>query len=264
MVSTGVSEFTFGFAFLYEQTVSNWGSLVAAPILPSLRQEATDAWDARLPLRGTDFYYQFKVSEFLQRGNAAHIKNGTYAGPYFRFWIDRRYGSRQHNRLVLHASGHPDTYYVAPEFVGLEDFNAAFLGGQMTPNSRLIALSDCRAISDDKHHCITYKEGDGGFHFHSTPERHEKSFRGREMQELFNASRGRWRAIDRRFGRDVFDSVLGSIKSSLVAEHLSPSILERPVGFQPEQAGAASLLLRASELLAAFMGASLVIVGDRG
>jgi hypothetical protein len=36
MAVTGVSEFTFGFAFLFEQTTQNWANLRAAPILPSL------------------------------------------------------------------------------------------------------------------------------------------------------------------------------------------------------------------------------------
>jgi hypothetical protein len=36
MVEIGISEFTFGYAFLYEQTQANWGNLKAAPVLPSL------------------------------------------------------------------------------------------------------------------------------------------------------------------------------------------------------------------------------------
>lgn len=70
MVAIGISEFTFGFAFLYEQTRRNWHDLVAAPVLPSLRQEADDAWDARLPLEGTVFYFQFKVSDLLSHSNS--------------------------------------------------------------------------------------------------------------------------------------------------------------------------------------------------
>ena len=50
--------------FLFEQTRRNWANLRVAPILPSLAQEAEDAWDARLPLTGTDFYYQFKLSDY--------------------------------------------------------------------------------------------------------------------------------------------------------------------------------------------------------
>jgi len=72
MAEIGISEFTFGYAFLYERTQANWGDLKAAPVLPSLQREEKEGWDARLPLNGTDFYYQFKLSEYLKRSNATH------------------------------------------------------------------------------------------------------------------------------------------------------------------------------------------------
>src|ERR1043165_5585494 len=97
MAITGLSEFMFGFSFLYEQTVRQWGNLRAAPVLPSLQQEADDAWDAKLPLRGVDYYYQFKLSDHLQRTNALYISDGTYTAPYFRISLHRRYNNRQHN-----------------------------------------------------------------------------------------------------------------------------------------------------------------------
>jgi hypothetical protein len=51
MALTGISEFTFGFAFLSEQANRNW-PLKAVPILPSLQQEADEGWDAKLPTDG--------------------------------------------------------------------------------------------------------------------------------------------------------------------------------------------------------------------
>jgi hypothetical protein len=84
MVSLGISEFTFGYAFLYEQAQRHWAGLTAAPVLPSLQQEKNQGWDAHLPLVGTDFYYQFKLSERMVRSSAAQRKDGTYNGPYYR------------------------------------------------------------------------------------------------------------------------------------------------------------------------------------
>ena len=81
MAQIGISEFTFGYAFLYEQTHANWSGLTAAPVLPSLQQEQDAGWDAHLPLAGTDFYYQFKLSDYLSRSNALYIADGTYATP---------------------------------------------------------------------------------------------------------------------------------------------------------------------------------------
>ena len=83
MATIGISEFAFGYAFLYEQTRNNWGNLQAAPILPSLQKEKDEGWDARLPLTGTDFFYQFKLSDHLSRGNAAYIADGTYTESRF-------------------------------------------------------------------------------------------------------------------------------------------------------------------------------------
>jgi hypothetical protein len=54
MVEIGISEFTFGYAFLYEQTQANSSDLKAALVLPNLQQEKLEGWDARLPLTGTD------------------------------------------------------------------------------------------------------------------------------------------------------------------------------------------------------------------
>ena len=49
MVSIGISEFTYGFAFLFEQVNANWIGVDAAPILPSLQTEQMSGWDVSIP-----------------------------------------------------------------------------------------------------------------------------------------------------------------------------------------------------------------------
>jgi hypothetical protein len=93
MAPLGISEFTFGYAFLYEQTHANWGKLKAVPVLPSLQQEKAAGWDAHLPLVGTDYYYQFKLSEYPRRSNAKYISDKTYSGPYYRLSLHRKDGN---------------------------------------------------------------------------------------------------------------------------------------------------------------------------
>ena len=132
MAAIGISEFTFGYAFLYEQTHANWQSIKAAPVLPSLQQEKDLGWDAHLPLKGTDFYYQFKLSDYLWRANASYIADKTYGGPYYRLSLHRKDNNRQHRRLKRHAQSNPNTFYVAPEFNSVETFNTAFLAHQIT------------------------------------------------------------------------------------------------------------------------------------
>src|SRR5688572_27998574 len=102
MTITGLSEFSFGFAFLFEQTHRNWPGMKAAPVLPSLRQEADDAWDAHLPLQGLDYYYQFKLTDYLFNWNAKYIADGTYHSPYYRIAFHSRDNNRQHRRLRKH------------------------------------------------------------------------------------------------------------------------------------------------------------------
>src|ERR1700741_859207 len=143
MAITGISEFTFGFAFLFEQTNRNWRNLTAAPLLPSLRQEADDAWDARLPLRGIDFYYQFKLSDYLWNGNAKYIKDGTYNSPYYRIALHKNNRNQQHRRLRQLSRTNNNTFYVSPEFSQLNDFNTSYLSQAITESSRLIRLSNC-------------------------------------------------------------------------------------------------------------------------
>jgi hypothetical protein len=94
MVEIGISEFTFGYAFLYEQTQANWSDLKAALVLPNLQQEELQGWDARLPLTGTDFYYQFtRDKSFLQSGRAGFHK----PRPVFLSMCEEvRSGSRCH------------------------------------------------------------------------------------------------------------------------------------------------------------------------
>jgi hypothetical protein len=103
MVSIGISEFTFGFAFLHEQTIAQWDGLTAAPILPSLQQEASAGWDAHIPLEGEAFFYQFKLTDYLFRSNATFIRDGTYSGPYYRIDLHKRNYNNQHRLLRNHC-----------------------------------------------------------------------------------------------------------------------------------------------------------------
>src|SRR6184192_674522 len=107
MAVVGISEFTFGFAFLHEQTLQNWEGLTAAPILPSLQQETDVGWDARLPRHAVDFYCQFKLSDYLSNWNAKYILDNTYTTPYYRISFHRKNDNRQHQRLRLHCAANP-------------------------------------------------------------------------------------------------------------------------------------------------------------
>lgn len=265
MAIVGISEFTFGFAFLYEQTHGQWGNLKAAPVLPSLQLEQEQGWDANLPLHGIDFYYQFKLSDYLWRSNAKFIADGTYNGPYYRIALHRKNNNQQHQRLRDHAVNNPHTYYVSPEFDALEEFNTSFLAHQITTRSRLIALSDCDDVADADQHFITYQEGVQGFHFHSESKRREKSYFGRDTEKLYGDTRAEWRAINRNFAEDILQKARGTLLRS--REREEPTIRQAALplmDFDPGQLDRNELLRRTADVLSAFVGVTLVIVGTPG
>ncbi|PWB55286.1 MAG: hypothetical protein C3F06_02800 [Candidatus Methanoperedenaceae archaeon] len=263
MVELGISEFTFGYAFLYEQKQKNWGSLVTAPILPSLRQETKKGWDARLPIRGCDFYYQFKLSDRLERGNAKFITDKTYKAPYYRIKLHTRNFNRQHQILWQHAQSNPNTYYVAPEFVTLKNFNKAFLSNTITEHSRLIPLSQCDNFLkyDSSQHYITYQENDSRFCQHSESLWHEKSRSGKELETIYNESRQSWRPINEDFVDRIFDQTKKKFVN-LAEEERDPSDFLGILEENDNQDMIGKLLLSAKVLSVVF-GVSMVIIGER-
>jgi hypothetical protein len=263
MGAIGISEFTFGYAFLYEQTHANWAGLRAAPVLPSLQQEHDQGWDAHLPLIGADFYYQFKLSEYLSRHNAKFIADGTYDEPYYRLSLHRKDGNRQHQRLRQHALVNPNTYYVAPEFNPVDNFNAAYLARQITARSRLIPLSDCDDIADGDQHYITFRTGDSGWLQHSQSKRHEGSIAGAELSSLYLQRKDQWRPIDLQFATHVFEKTRDLVRAVLAKEDRSRVDKAVPLlDFSPGQATKGELLRRTSEVLSVTLGLTLVLVGS--
>lgn len=269
MVELGISEFTFGYAFLYEQTRRNWGTLVAAPILPSLNQEAGEGWDARLPTFGCDFYYQFKLSDRLIWSNAKFIANGTYNRPYYRIKLYRRYNNRQHRMLWEHTLSNPDTYYVAPEFETIDDFNQAFLDNTITEHSRLIPLRECDNYPDydSEQHYITYQANDPDFIQHSKSKRKKGSRSVKELQEMYHQSRHRWIRIDFRFANKIFEETKKMLYFLAEEERRKPDKrLEKAIHDLLEVEvpnDKVNLLSQTAKVLSVVFGVTMVIVGER-
>jgi hypothetical protein len=265
MAITGLSEFTFGFAFLFEQAQRNWTGIRAAPILPSLRQEADDAWDAHLPARGTDYYYQFKLSDYLSRRNAKFRRNGIYNTPYYRVALHPRDNNRQHRRLRVHSRTHPQTYYVAPEFSILDDFNESFLAQNVTERSRLIPVADCDDIGDGDRHYLTYCQGDTEWCQHSEPKRHDRSITGLGIESLYRESQSKWQPLDVGFAASLFARTTATIDRLLGEEHRRRAVTVRSLKLfdtNEDDESRVSLLRRTADLLAVFYGATLVLVGS--
>ncbi|MFB3779402.1 MAG: hypothetical protein ACE141_17420 [Bryobacteraceae bacterium] len=257
----GISEFSFGYAFLYEQTQAQWQNLRAAPILPSLQAERDQGWDAQLPLNGTDFYYQFKITDYLQRRNAKYMTDGTYDGPYYRFPLYRKNGSRQHRRLFAHAQVNTDTYYVSPEFADADTFNAAFLAGGITASCRLIPVRDTTDIDDDDQHYITFREGIPEWNQHSKRHRGNFSVSGGSIESVYRETARRWRPIDERFAVELFHKTVSMSSEILAGETAGRAESRTLFDFHVEDQSRSATLRRVSEILSSVLGATLVIVG---
>ena len=263
MASVGISEFTFGYAFLYEQTHAHWNGLRAAPILPSLQQEQEQGWDAHLPTNAVDFYYQFKLTDYLSRSNASFIADGTYATPYYRISLHRKDNNRQHQRLRDHCHVNPHTYYVAPEFNSADDFHAAFLARQLTGQSRIIPVVDCDDINDADQHYITFQHGNVGWTQHSEAKRRDRSYLGKDIHGLYRESHKDWKRVSRRFAKDLFDRNSDVVRTVLAKEGPKAARAALPLlDFNPNHAEQREILERTSQILAVFLGVTLVLVGS--
>ena len=265
MVALGISEFTFGFSFLYEQTRSNWAKLKAVPVLPSLQDEYDKGWDARLPLVGRDYYFQFKLSDYLSRKNAKYIANGIYKQPYYRISLHNDDSNRQHWLLRKHAKSNPYTYYVAPEMNDQKDFNDAFRARQIVANSRLVQLGKCFDIHDEDQHYITYQTGTKLFIQHSDEKQTGMSYLGRDIAKLYGESRTNWERIDGRFANRLWHNVLDSVQGLAPTGELFPGRAGATLHDMPPEGGdVGAALLRIAGVLSTIYGLTMVIVGTRG
>lgn len=266
MASLGISEFTFGYAFLHEQTTRNWGGLRVAPVLPSLQKEYEEGWDAHLPLFGADYYYQFKLTDYLHGHMASFRKDGTYGGPYYRISLHKNDFNRQHRRLKLLSEKNKHTYYVAPEVNEIDDFNSAFLNSTLTECSRLIPLTECDAISDQdsEQHFITFEESKIQWNFHSDRKCKVKSYLGKNMSKFYKESESEFRALDKNYANEIFERIQEDSWRVIESEEKKQRIeLEKimPLLDLPNSARTRGRLLwRTSKILSALFGATLLFV----
>lgn len=217
-MNVGISEFSFGYAYLHEQTNAKWSGIKAVPILPNLRQEAKEGWDAKLPTKGGVFYYQFKVSDHMKWRNSALISDGTYSTPYFKFHLHPNNKYLQHRRLRRLSKSRKHVSYVTQELESADAFNDAFLQKSVVQNSRNIPLQKCDDITEGGSHIIAFQSGTTEFHQCSDPHRIEGSIPGSEIIEYYRQSSSSWRDIDEEFAAQELATLIERAKSSLIEE----------------------------------------------
>ncbi|WP_319581551.1 hypothetical protein [uncultured Pseudodesulfovibrio sp.] len=166
MGKIGVSESSFQLAFLHEWVSENRNFITEAPLIPSTRNERdVGGFDARIRSVGQEYYFQFKMPEYLVGGNAAEW--GLYGGPYFRFKLHKYGDYTQHNKLFTLSKTCKNVYYVAPLFRNEIEYNSAFLSGNILNQSVFAHVSSCREYPRhewNEYHSISYDtNGTKGF-----------------------------------------------------------------------------------------------------
>jgi hypothetical protein len=153
-----ISEFSYGFALTHELVLS-LGSLVAAPIFPSLIEEgkAGGGYDVKLEAPGLPLFLQFKRSEKLTRGTAREIKAGAPLSlPFHRIALTARRDSDQHDMLIELDQAPNVVFYSAPMFHLKEEFDEAFLDGEVRARSFFVRPAAIGAFSDDGAHYLSF------------------------------------------------------------------------------------------------------------
>jgi hypothetical protein len=261
MADLGISEFTFGYAFLFEQNNQNWWQLKSFPVFPNLRQEKKWGYDVKLPLKkGTTFYYQFKLSEYMQRNYSKFIRDGTYSGPYYRIKLHKHNSNLQHRTLCNLAQKEPYVYYVAPECSENRIFSKAYLDGNVTEYSRLIPLKNCSNYSpyDQDQHYITYEKGNTAFRQHSDTSEEKESIMGKTLLTHFKKSQKDWKEINIEYAQKILDNVSTILEEYRKYKPILDDLKEPKMG---ESDNVYSLLSSLAGTLLGSLGIVMVIVG---
>lgn len=181
-----ISEFSYGFALTHELVLS-LGSLNAAPVFPSLIEEgkAGGGYDVMLDAPGLPLFLQFKRSERLTRGTAREIKAGAALSvPYYRIALTARHDSDQHDMLIELDQAPNVVFYAAPMFHLKEEFDEAFLDGEVRARSFFVSPSAIGAFIDDGAHHLSF---DGTNCVVMSDPRIVASFGASELEEMLRA-----------------------------------------------------------------------------
>ncbi len=160
---TLIGEYSYGMSMTWElvHRIGGVGSLRAAPLVPSLQQEAYLGFDVAVESDWVTLLLQYKVATRLKYSSA---RESRWMGvPYFRFYVKTDVtdnGQCQHNTLVRLqqrlAGSMEYVYYVAPLFDTTEEFNHHMLNGDLADSSVFVAPSKLGLVNPGDSHCFAY------------------------------------------------------------------------------------------------------------
>lgn len=156
------SEFTYGFALSHELVSTARGSLIGAPVFPSLIDEGKyGGFDVKIEFMGFPLFLQFKLSEYMTRSSAEQW--WMYNSNYYRMRLMPLRYSQQHSLLLNWETCGNLVYYAAPAFHLSDEMNKNFLNSTIVENSMFFLPSEIGPLPDGNDHCITFipKENHG-------------------------------------------------------------------------------------------------------
>ncbi|RYD79285.1 MAG: hypothetical protein EOP84_13235 [Verrucomicrobiaceae bacterium] len=154
-----ISEFSYGFALTEEllHTFGTGGKALAAPVLPSLINEATVGYDLKMEVSVGVFFLQFKLTEKMVGRNATEAKQGHFKLPFYRMHLRPLGNSAQHNLLFKLETKHPEcVWYAAPAFYLASEFDDAYTKTKVVERSVFIRPSLVGRLTDYEEHHISF------------------------------------------------------------------------------------------------------------
>jgi len=216
-----LSEFSYGYALTEQLTRSASGTLIAAPIFPSLVAEGQpDAgYDVQIPFPVAPLFLQFKVSHRMQRGNAAEY--GLFNGPYYRMPIRPSRFSNQHAALLNLEQRGEHVFYAAPYFHTTPELNVAYLSRTVVERSAFFPPSVIGPLPDQYDHYVSFSVATA--YFCSEPKKLDYDFSGASHVERFRALAQRAESnADKRFFLDLLDNMGATLsEEGKFPEHLA-------------------------------------------
>ena len=208
-----LSEFSYGYALTEQLTQTGTGTLIAAPLFPSLIEEGQPnvGFDVHIPYPVTPLFLQFKLSHRLERRSA-----GEYAllgGGYYRMHLRPSRFSSQHNALLNLESRGEQVFYAAPLFHRMEQLSAAYLARSVVERSAFFPPSAIGALPDHYDHHVSFTATQA--YFCSEPKRIDYDFKGITQLDRFQRlARHAETKADKKFFLHLLDHMADALSET--------------------------------------------------
>src|SRR5262245_38282896 len=226
-----VSEFSYGFVLTHE-LVNAYGYLRtdATQVSRGGRKKGAEDGAGAAP-RGYPLFLQFKASEYMKRRNAGESK--LVGLPYFRFALNRKTQSNQHQLLIeLEKKGYA-VFYATPKIHEAVNLNSAFFDCQVVVSSLFVNPCEIGELPDNRPHRVVFSGKSEDVYVCSKPQMLGGAIHGAVSAEAVR--RAGFGREARLTGEQVFKRLAGGIGSFVSA---NPKILDEISGSKVEMGAA--------------------------